>query len=53
MNLVAIDKRTIETAINMLDEIVQCCRKGYKYPLCLKRTKEVAEYLITLLEEGD
>ena len=40
-------------AINMLDEIVECCRKGYPYPFDLDRTKEIAECLVSLLKEGD
>lgn len=46
------DRRVLEMAINMLDEIVECNKKGYAYPFCLNKTKKIANNLISLLREG-
>ena len=48
-----IGKLLIENVINMLDEIIECSHKNYKYPFSITRIREAIDELVFLLEEGD
>lgn len=48
-----LDKALIETIINMLDEVIECNNKQYRYPFSDARIKEITDKLISLLEEGE